>query len=185
MNIKHMFKYRKYKIWDGEWCVDVRWSERLENRQGVTSVKGETDQVMLMGRNCSLMDCKMGCDCGLMDGAAWLRLRVRVPRKPCALRGKAAVGAGASQVWRPMKRRFDARMHVRVELMLMIAGDLWHDYMQVEYSAHFPYSEFCELGSVRNWLQFRYKLVKISLQIGYNFVTNWFQFRYKFVTIWI
>ena len=29
--------------------------------------------------------------------------------------------------------RFDARMRVRVELMLMIAGDRWHDYMQVEY----------------------------------------------------
>ena len=27
---------------------------------------------------------------------------------------------------------------MRVELMLMIAGDRWHDYMQVEYSAHAP-----------------------------------------------
>ena len=36
----------------------------------MTSVKGETDQVMLMGWNCSLMNCKMGCHCGLMDGAA-------------------------------------------------------------------------------------------------------------------
>ena len=29
-------------------------------------------------------------------------------------------------------------MCVRVVLMLMIAGDQWHDYMQVEYSAHAP-----------------------------------------------
>ena len=27
---------------------------------------------------------------------------------------------------------------MRVELMLMIAGDWWHDYMQVEYSAYAP-----------------------------------------------
>ena len=27
---------------------------------------------------------------------------------------------------------------MRVELMLMIAGDRWHDYMQVEYNAHAP-----------------------------------------------
>ena len=44
--------------------------ERLENKQGVTSVKGKTDQVMLVGWKCSLMDCEMGCHCGLMDGAA-------------------------------------------------------------------------------------------------------------------
>ena len=50
--------------------MHVRCSERLENKQGVTRVKGELDQVMLMGLNCSLMDCKMGCHCGLMDGAA-------------------------------------------------------------------------------------------------------------------
>ena len=87
MNIKHTLKYWKYEIWDGEWCVDVRWydtyvqwymhvrcSERQENKQDVTRVKGEMDQVMLMGWNCSLMDCKIGCHWGLMDGAAWLRL---------------------------------------------------------------------------------------------------------------
>ena len=50
--------------------MHVRCGERLENKQGVTSVKGEMDQMMLMGWNCSLMDCKMGCHCGLMDGAA-------------------------------------------------------------------------------------------------------------------
>ena len=31
------------------------------------------DQVMLMGQNCSHIVCKMGCHCGLMEGAAWLR----------------------------------------------------------------------------------------------------------------
>ena len=44
--------------------------EKYENRQGVTSVTGEGDQVRLMGRNCSHMVCKMGCHCGLMEGAA-------------------------------------------------------------------------------------------------------------------
>ena len=50
-----------------------------------------------------------------------------------------------------MKSRFDARMRVRVELMLMIAGDRWHDYMQVEYSAHAPKCVCAEVEmSVRN-----------------------------------
>ena len=40
---------------------------------------------------------------------------------------------------------------MRVELMLMIAGDRWHDYMQVEYSAHAPKCVCAEVEmSVRN-----------------------------------
>ena len=53
-----------YKINNGGGVCDY---ENYENRQGVT---GEGDQVMLMGRNCSHMVCKMGCHCGLMEGAA-------------------------------------------------------------------------------------------------------------------
>ena len=37
---------------------------RHVNSQGVTSVKGETDQAMLMGWNRMQMVCKMGCHCG-------------------------------------------------------------------------------------------------------------------------
>ena len=44
--------------------------EKYENRQGVTSETCGGDQVMLMGRNSSHMVCKMGCHCGLMEGAA-------------------------------------------------------------------------------------------------------------------
>ena len=36
--------------------MHVRYGERLENKQVVTSVKGERDKVMLMGCNCSLIE---------------------------------------------------------------------------------------------------------------------------------
>ena len=32
---------------------------------------------------------------------------------------------------------------MRVELILMTAGDRWHDYMQVEHSAHAPKCVLC------------------------------------------